>query len=78
MKKSTQYRVDIPPGANIEQMRVWCKKNLLSVVKVTYRRKYDEKRKKWVRDYDRGPMFRFREEGDAMVFKLMWLENKDG
>ena len=77
MNNPAQYRVDIPFGKNIEQMRAWCKENLRGIVKVTYRRKYDEKKKKWVRDYDSGPMFRFREEGDALAFKLIWLENND-
>ena len=77
MNKPAQYRVEIPPGKNIEQMRAWCKKNLSSVVKVTYRRKYDAKKRKWVRDYASGPMFRFREEGDALAFKLIWFEKDE-
>ncbi len=78
MNHPAQYRVDIPKDANIEQMRAWCKKHLTSVVKLTFRRKYDKQKKKWVPDYKSGAMFRFREEGDALYFKLMWTEEDNG
>lgn len=77
MNKSPQYRVDLPLGQNVEQMRAWCKKNLNGGFKVTYHRKYNEKKKKWGRDYKKGIMLRFREEGDALAFKLIWLESNE-
>lgn len=76
MNNEAQYRVAIPRDKNIEQMRAWCKKNLSSKVKVTYRRKYDEQKKKWVRTGE--PMFRFKEDSDALAFKLIWVEAKGG
>ena len=75
MNKPAQYRVAIPQGKNIEQMRAWCKKNLSGRVKVTYRRKYNEQKKKWVRAGK--PMFRFKEDSDALAFKLIWVETDE-
>ncbi len=77
MNKQAQYRVAIPPGKNIEQMRSWCKKNLNGQVKLTWKRRFSKVKGKWVRDYASGPMFRFREEGDAMAFKLIWFETDE-
>lgn len=75
MKKEAQYRVNLPPGKSISQIRAWCKKNLNGGFKVTYHRIYDAHKKKWVRNYVKPVMIRFREEGDALAFKLIWSKN---
>ncbi len=66
-----QYRVELPTSVSEQKLRKWCKKNLNGRVKLTYKKKYDEKRKKWVRDYNTA-RFRFQDEDDAMAFRLRW------
>ena len=67
-----QYRVLIPTSISKVKLRKWCKNNLNGRVKTVYQKKYDEKKKKWVRDYNKQPSYRFQDEDDAMAFKLRW------
>ena len=73
MKTKPQYRVPLPKDKTVDELREWCKKNLNGRVRLAYLKKYDKRKKKWVRDYTRGQTFRFVDDGDAMAFKLKWM-----
>jgi len=69
------YRVELPIDKNIDSLREWCKQYLRNSIKLTYKRKYDKNKRKWVRDYNSNPMFRFKDESDALAFKLIWYNS---
>ena len=69
-----QYRVPHPELVDTATLREWCKKNLNGRVKTVYQKKYDEKKKKWVRDYNEPIQYRFQHDEDALAFKLKWIE----
>ena len=68
-----QYRVEQPTGISQAKIRKWCRNNLNGRVKIKYFRKYDPKKKKWVRDHEKPPVYRFSDDADAMAFKLQWI-----
>lgn len=72
MKPKMQYRVPLPKGKSVEELREWCNDNLNGRVRLAYLKKYNKRKKKWVRDYTQRKMFRFVDDSDAMAFKLKW------
>lgn len=76
MKTPVHHRVEIPPGHDIDDLRAWCQENLIGRVRLKHPRRWDPRRKKWVKDHSARPTFKFTEDIDAVAFKLRWLEPK--
>lgn len=72
-KEIFHYRVEIPDNMSILAAREWCSTNCNGKIKIKYSRKYDDKKKRYVRDYRSQPKIKFTDEGDAMHFKLLWI-----
>ncbi len=71
-KEIFHYRAEMPDGMTIDEARKWCSKHCDGKIKIKYSRKYDNEKKRYVRDYISQPKIKFTEECDAMHFKLLW------
>lgn len=74
MDVKEHVRLPIPDGVELGEIRDWCKRWLNDRVKIKYHRTKDRKTGKWGRDLFKEPVLRFRNEGDAVAFKLYWTE----
>lgn len=65
---------------NIDNAREWCKEHFgeIPLKKVPHNWKcgkqfaYDDKKARWIHRYANKGIFRFKDEIDAMAFKLKW------
>jgi len=74
MDVKKHVRLPIPDGADIHEIKAWCRKWLNDRVKIKYYRIQDSRTGKWKRDHNRRPVLRFINDADAVAFKIQWTE----